>query len=267
MEIIDPNQKREYESRQIRGMHSGSSNETRGRVYAGLILLIIGITWLIRKMGIVDLPDWLFHWPAILIAVGIFVGAKHNFAPGGWIVLIVIGFIWWFDFWYPIRPYMFPIILIAVAAYMILGPRRRYRRTRYRGDSTSHSGNQGIADKATNAGFMENEIIESVSIFGSNKKRYSGSNFKGGESVAIFGGAEIDLSQADIQSPVKLEVVQIFGGTKLMLPAHWNVRSEMVSIFGTIEDTRSMQQQSANPEKTLILEGVSFMGSIQIKSF
>ena len=37
----------------------------------------------------------------------------------------------------------------------------------------------------------------------------------------MFGGAEINFMQADIQGRVELEVNQVFGGTKLIVPAHW----------------------------------------------
>ncbi|MBL0342628.1 MAG: hypothetical protein IPP71_18090 [Bacteroidetes bacterium] len=111
------------------------------------------------------------------------------------------------------------------------------------------------------------ELMESVAVFGGIKKNVISKNFKGGEAVSIFGGTEINLSQADINGNVELELVQIFGGTKIILPPHWQVKSEMVSIFGGIEDTRIVQKEVVDFNKTLILKGVSLFGSIHIKSF
>ncbi|MBM3416907.1 MAG: hypothetical protein FJY20_10820 [Bacteroidetes bacterium] len=48
-------------------------------------------------------------------------------------------------------------------------------------------------------------------------------DFKGGDIVNIFGGTEFNLSQADIKGRVTLEVTTIFGGTKLIVPSHWEV--------------------------------------------
>src|SRR5690606_6223030 len=78
--------------------------------------------------------------------------------------------------------------------------------------------------------------IESVSIFGGVKKNIVSKNFRGGEIVNFFGGSEINLIQADINGRINLEVVQVFGGTKIIVPANWTIHSEMVAIFGGIED-------------------------------
>ena len=72
--------------------------------------------------------------------------------------------------------------------------------------------------------------------------------------------------QADIKGKVRLEVVQVFGGTKIIVPANWTIHSEMVAIFGGIEDKRPPQLNSI-PDKILIIEGTSVFGGIDIKSF
>jgi hypothetical protein len=65
---------------------------------------------------------------------------------------------------------------------------------------------------------------------------------------------------------VKLEVTQVFGGTKIVIPANWTVHSEMVAIFGGIEDKR-LQSNEPTPDKVLIIEGTSVFGGIDIRSF
>jgi predicted membrane protein len=84
--------------------------------------------------------------------------------------------------------------------------------------------------------------------------------------VNFFGGSEINLMQADIKGRVKIEVVQVFGGTKIIVPANWIVQSEMLAIFGGIEDKRPPQLNTI-PDKILIIEGTSIFGGIDIKSF
>ena len=100
------------------------------------------------------------------------------------------------------------------------------------------------------------------------KRNIIAKDFKGGEVVTVFGGAELNLSQADINGKVTLEITQVFGGTKLVIPSHWEVRSELVNILGGIEDKRSMQQDfSTDPNKVLILTGTTVFGGITIESF
>lgn len=49
--------------------------------------------------------------------------------------------------------------------------------------------------------------------------------------------------------PVTLEITTIFGGTKLIIPSNWEIKSEAVMIFGGIEDKRRMQTITGQPEK------------------
>lgn len=67
--------------------------------------------------------------------------------------------------------------------------------------------------------------------------------------------------------PVTMEITTIFGGTKLIIPSNWEIKSEAVMIFGGIEDKRRMQTITGPPEKTLILKGTVLFGGIEIKSY
>ena len=83
-----------------------------------------------------------------------------------------------------------------------------------------------------------------------------------------FGGVEIDLSQSDIDGLIVIDITQIFGGTKLILPAHWELKSEITSILGGVEDKRKNYSALNIAEgKTLIIRGTSVLGGIDIKSF
>ena len=93
-------------------------------------------------------------------------------------------------------------------------------------------------------------------------------DFKGGDVVNVFGGTELNLSQSDINGTAVLELTTIFGGTKLIVPSHWSVKSEAVTIFGGIEDKRQLLPPSLDrPEKILVLKGTVIFGGIDIKSF
>ncbi len=92
-------------------------------------------------------------------------------------------------------------------------------------------------------------------------------NFRGGEIVCFFGGAEIDFSQADIQSPVILYITMVFGGAKLMVPSHWDVKNQVTPIFGGIEDKRTVAVTNFDPNKKLILTGTAVFAGIEIRNF
>ena len=86
--------------------------------------------------------------------------------------------------------------------------------------------------------------------------------------VIVFGGADIDLSQADFENTITLEITQVFGGTKLIVPANWEIKSETVTILGSIEDKRNVQPKlNDEAPKVLVIIGTTVFGGIEIKSF
>ena len=69
------------------------------------------------------------------------------------------------------------------------------------------------ADMQTESGKKSaDNWLDSVTIFGNVKKLVYSKNFKGGDIVSIFGGSEINLTQADFSGSISIEMVQIFGG-------------------------------------------------------
>lgn len=92
-------------------------------------------------------------------------------------------------------------------------------------------------------------------------------NFRGGETVTVFGGTEINLVNADIHNTVNLECVAVFGGLKLIVPKNWEVRTDATSIFGGIEDKRFTAVEVVPENKTLVITGTVLFGGIDIVSY
>ena len=164
------------------------------------------------------------------------------------------------------RRYIWPLALIMVGAFMIFRPRRKSWNTRNMTEENIPAGSEGISTHE-NVNYSSEDFIESTSIFGGIKKNVLSKKFKGGDVVNIMGGTEINLMQADINGRVILEIVQIFGGTKLIVPAHWEIKPEMVALFGGIEDKRQMQNVTHNPDKILVLKGTTMFGGIDIRNY
>lgn len=232
----------------------GTPNENRnGRIWGGLIVVTIGLVLLAREMDL-NLPEWLFTWKMLLIGIGLYVGSKQSFKPGGWMIAVLIGTVFIIDDYvldFDLRPYLIPIIVIGIGLYLIFKPKSR----------TGQYWNEH-----THTYSSTDSNWESVSIFGGNKNIIS-KDFKGGEMVTIFGGSELNMSQADINGVVTLEVVQIFGGTKLIVPANWKIQtSEVVSILGGIDDKRPTPT-NLDETKVLNIKGTSVFGGIDIRSY
>ncbi len=247
------------------------NDRSRSRILTGLFLIAAGILTLADKMG-APVPGWLISWPMALMAGGFLIGLRHNFRNPIWIILMVVGGVNLIDRIIPelnFHNYIGPFIIIAIGLFFVIRPKRgqwshghewRNRDNDEKKETWENASPGSIAEK-------DADFINSTSIFGGVKKVILSKNFKGGDITCFMGGAEFDLSQADIKSPVVLDVTQIFGGTKIIVPANWNVKSEVAAVFGGIEDKRHVQAGNLNPDKIVILRGTSVFGGIEIKSY
>lgn len=254
-------------------------NENRtGTVLAGLFLLLVGVAAILRQT-IFDFPSWVLSWPMILIAVGIFIGLKHGFRGPGWVILIGLGCIFLADKVVPgadLKPFIWPFVIISIGLFMIFGAssRKKWMRERWGWDENDagekNTSSPEIPNPEQDAAYSRKEdddFIDSTAILGSSKKVILSKNFKGGDITNFMGGTEINCSQAEITGRVKLDITQIFGGTKLIVPAHWTIKSTVTSIFGGFEDKRSPSGINSDPGKVLVLDGTTIFGGIEIKSY
>jgi predicted membrane protein len=110
------------------------------------------------------------------------------------------------------------------------------------------------------------EYFDDVAIFGGIERTVRSENFRGGKIVAIFGGSKVNLNHVTLSpGPNVLEMVCIFGGSTLMIPPDWNVKLEVISIFGGMGDKRPPMPVDMN--KTLIIKGVVLFGGGELKSY
>lgn len=260
------NEFRNYnEERRNRWENRIERQDGKGHIWTGIFLLAIGGIALARSFG-VPIPNWLFSWQMLLIAIGLFVGFKKGFRDGGWFVPIIIGGAFLANDYIlegDLRRHIWPVILITLGALFIFRPRHKHCR--------GFKKKEGIQSETTTPlgqdSYTQDDIIDNVNIFSGTKKVILSKNFKGGDIVNIFGGSEIDLTQADITTPAILEVTAIFGGATLIVPSNWAIKSEAVTIFGGIGDKRKIVPSTESPTKTLVLKGTMIFGGMEIKSY
>lgn len=243
------------------------SDKQKRFVLTGLALITLGVLFYLERIGKINTPIDFFGWEWALILIGIFVGEKSNFRGYSWLVLIGIGLYFNLDVLIPhvnLRLYYGPLALVLLGAYFIFVPKSRSRRSR----SRYNKYHQDTREKgfATDNGLTD-DYIDVVSIFGGVNKNMLTKQFKGGEAISIFGGTEINLMQADFEGKVKLDLTQIFGGCTLIIPPHWDLKTEVVNIFGGMEDNRPTHNVTVDPNKVVLLKGTSIFGGIEIKSY
>jgi hypothetical protein len=295
-----------------------TSPRRSGRIWAGLFLVLVGAVLVLDQMGF-PLPDWLFSWHAFLIALGLFIGFRHGFRGGFWVILILVGAAFEFQDYYPtldLHRFILPGILILIGIIFVLNPRghNHYNhwqdkawkaswKAQWKNDKWArkygypnvppgtpgadagagpYTGNAGPGPNTGDAGagpiggttsgssgyrgYTSEDYLDTTAFFGGVHKKIMSKNFKGGDIVTIMGGTELDLSQADFTGMVKLDVVQIMGATKIIVPAHWEIRTNVTAILAGFEDKRQ-QPTVNNPEKVLLIDGTSLMGGIELRNY
>lgn len=254
----------------------------RGKIFGGLLVVATGSLFLAKELG-VEIPDWVFTWKVFLIAVGLLIGIKHNFRHAGWFFMMVIGGAFLLSDLYPtmaIKQILWPSLLILVGLAIMFKPRRKHRHKwermherfhhrRYgRHGHYGHHGNPFECGTNMVGTDTSEDYIDSTTFMAAVKKNVLSKNFKGGDITNVFGGTELNLTQADFTGKATLDLTNVFGGTKLLVPANWEIHSDLVSAFGNIEDKRPVQPNtSGEAPKILVLKGTTFMGGIEIKSY
>lgn len=225
----------------------------------GILVIVAGFLLLLTNNDF--LPYWVNHiffsWQMLLIGIGVVsLVTSESRTPGT--ILIMIGGIFmlqripelnlnvWHFFW--------PVILIGIGVLILTKrmPRRPWQ------PRIHQANNQDLGD-----GYIHEE-----NIFSGGKQRVLHQVFRGGHINCVFGGSEVDLTQATLADGVsELEVNTIFGGVTLIVPADWRIQLKMTSIMGGFTDKRSYVKENPDTSKMLIIKGSTIFGGGELKSY
>lgn len=240
--------------------NSGSNN-----LSIGVILLIIGSILLLDRMDVIDF-SWVFSWPFILIGIGIFSIVRHGFSNGFGLIMLLVGsfFLLRREGLIPSEyyDYLLPGGIILIGLYLIFRRSSKYGTPKVDSDKEFEP-NIGISD----AKVVESDYIRAEAVFASVQRRLITKDFKGGKITTAFGGADIDLSKAEIKDSAVLDVEVTFGGLKLIIPPHWEIQADVSNVFSGIEDKRAFPSVDEADRKTLYIKGSVNFGGLEFKSY
>ena len=280
-------------------MNNFAKPRNDGSIAFGVIILGIGLVLLFRKFGLY-IPDWVLTWPMILIAVGTYTLISQQFKSFFGSVVLFIGVYFLlkreFDLDLGLDQFIWPVGLIALGIYLILHKKQENkaleevrknwessRKKKTEAFSSEKIESAEVVDdapasqeeptKAPDSGFVRatgtafmDRINESVIFSGVNSKLMT-KDFQGGKATVIFGGLDLDLTQVDFTGVVTLDLEVGFGGVKLLVPPHWDVRTEVSNIAAGLEDKRMFREGGVDTNKVLILKGTLLFSGLEIKSF
>jgi len=237
----------------------------RGRIGFGIVLVALAVLLILKELGLLT-AGWLLSWPMIFVAIGFISLIKNGFRHPGWIFMMGIGAFFISGMLYPellIQKFILPAVLAFAGLLFIFRRKQSCRGTngfyRYRHGHKHYGEYQEISSN-------EDELNINNSFSGI-KRNIISKDFKGGEIRNNFGGCELNLMHAEIQTQATIRIDQQLGGLKLIVPSHWHIQSEVNCTVGSVEDQRSMMPPASAENKTLILKGNVFMGGIEIVSY
>ena len=233
-----------------------------GRVFFGVLVIVIGVLFLVDKAGIAELDSLLDWWPSLIILYGAWRLIANRFRSlflplllifGGVVLQLreldtadVFSTIW-------------PAFLIALGVAIVIGGMRS-RNRRQRGGDSSHSASTIIDVDLGAPADADDGTLHAVA--GSQDRIVSGDFYDGSINV-VMGNGTLDMRDATIvDKPATLEVSVVMGEVKVRVPTEWNVRIVNSSQIGDTKDTRRSQNNSDDPD--LIIRGSVTMGSLQI---
>lgn len=213
-----------------------------GRLYFGLVIVTVGALLLLDNVGALDageaIGDW---WPLAVVAAGALSFASN---PRRWRLALVITAIGAalllasLDV-ADVGGIILPLVIIVVGLAVLLGRGFRER---------TESGDQ----------------VNSFNVFSGTELASHSDQFRGGTVSAVFGGAEIDLTDAGLAPGAELDVLAAFGGVEIRVPQGWQVIARGLPLFGAIDNVTTKERLDTDAP-TLRVNATALFGGIDIK--
>lgn len=216
----------------------------------GLIFILVGIGFAGNVINLWDFNLFFNGWWTLFIIVPCVVSLVQNGFTSGNVIGLTIGVLLLlsmqgiFDFAI-IGKLIVPLIFIMIGLSIIF--KNMFHRDggihmniKYQGGASEHS-----------------------AIFAGNNYRVTGEKFMGTTINAIFGGVELDLSDAIIDEDVVINATAVFGGIDMKVPYNVKVKVSNVPIFGGVSNKVPTSKDINAP--TIFLNSTCMFGGIDIK--
>jgi predicted membrane protein len=225
------------------------------RAIIGIILVFAGVFLVLRNMDFFPsfIDHIIFSWQMLLIAIGLVITIGSGGAKTSGIIVMAVGAFFLIPdiFRETFNVNMFwPSVFIIIGIIFIFSKRKGW---------SSVSTSPMVGD----------DYIDYVHIFSGGERQIVSENFRGGKVTAIFGGSEIDLTQAKLAPGVsEIEIACVFGGTTIIVPGDWNVKIEVVPVLGGFGDSRKLiPGRTIDTTRQLVIKGAVVFGGGEVKSY
>lgn len=238
----------------------------RGSLVA-LAMILVGALLFLENLDILPIRNVGAYWPVALVVWGVIM-IEHRRDAQSLIwssvvilagILLVLGNL---RIIHVTAGVIWPLLLIAFGLTMLTG-KCRWQSPDWRPRMRDWAA-------ATREGnFFGNRVSESV-VFSSAERRVDSQGFEGGKVDVVFGGIELDLTNASITAPDRRAVLRadaVFGGIEITVPRTWRVERIGSAVFGSFEDKTIPPRPEPGVEPpTLVIRGDAVFGSVVVKN-
>lgn len=238
-----------------------------------IFLILFGGIYLLLNIGIIPsiYKPLLISWQMLLIGIGIWSLIKRKVISG--ICLIAVGVFFIYSKFCTVFPEYFdcldidirtywPVLLIFLGIMLII-QNPFFSRKHYEWKNDDSDDMNDIKVKQNGSEMNSADFIDKNLMFGSSEQIVLSQNFRGGEGNVMFGELIIDLRKSQLAKGTnKLEVNVMFGSAIIYVPSDWDVEIQSSTVFGSVEDNRSLSvgTEKENISKLLIKFSAMFGG-------
>ena len=213
------------------------------RMFFGAVIVAVGTLFLLDNLEVLDagavISDW---WPVALIAAGLLSlvsNRRHWVVPlilvgaGGALLLRTAGVV-------DDLSVIVPALIIIVGLLLVFG--------------------RGLGVGLTQTG----DSVNSFNLFSGSELTSQSQSFEGGRIGVLFGGSELDLSNARLAPDAVLDVFAVFGGVEVTVPRGWRVEIGGFPVFGGYENATGKEDLAPDAPK-LRVDATVLFGGLEVK--
>ncbi len=213
-----------------------------GRLFFGTIIVAIGTLLLLDNADVLDAGDVISTWwPVVVILAGVLTYAAN---PRHWpvaLIIVAVGTAFLLSRLdiVDIGNLIFPAAIILVGLLVLFG--------------------RGLGSQ-----IEVGDRVNSFNVFSGSEVASHSKEFQGGSVSAVFGGAEVDLTDAVPAADARLDVFAAFGGVDIRVPSGWQVAVKGLPLFGGIDNV-TVKEQLPTGAPVLAVNATVLFGGLEIK--
>jgi predicted membrane protein len=221
------------------------------KLVVGVAIIVAGLVLTLDNLGLIEAHTIFKLWPLVLVVMGIAKLRQEGGGGGmgGWFLVLGGCFLLLFTFARGhVAEALAPMLVVAVGILIVTKALKQHR---------------GIPPELARS----EDFLQGTAIFGGFKRRVLTQAFKGGELTAIFGGYEVDLRQAALDSgQARIDVFVMFGGGEIRVPDGWEISNRATAMFGALNDSTHHGPSPAEGRPRLVITGLILFGGTEVKS-